>query len=533
MKKVLLTLLAAGAVAGASAANYESVWNTSVVNALEAGNTVFNAPVAVDALGRTIVTGAFTEDITLAGTTLSAVGTSAYIASCDLAGTAGWAVALTGSATISDVVVAADGSIYVSGTFADEVEFGTTAGEAIVKEGMMLEGAPTVNQNASFVAHYDATGRILAVADFVPQPLSDLIATGMYFPIDGDVYFSINHLAVVDGTVYAFARYTGETEFGGASFKATYNDPFGGIYFIDLAAAAVFTMPSDLSTASTVVTASTGVNLASSEGQYFVRSGNFAVTSEGLTAVFSGNGPLVYTAAAGSYTATSAADEYVYQFLNIKDDAITANHAYKAPEAGFETNFVPAFMTVHDGTLYTVGSQSYAENYGTDEERVSQQIFVYSGSASDLSSFAYSANEAKDGDITYSTIKQGAVLPDGSIAVATLGYYNVKGEDYGKGDFAGKSRIYTVGDGLTAFSAVSEGVGIAAAGEYAAFATAVDGGFDYTLCRDTAAGIADITVDNAGAPVEYYNLQGIKIANPTSGYYIIKKGADVRTVYIK
>lgn len=533
MKKILLTLLAAGAVAGASAASYESAWSTSVANALEAGNSVFNAPVAVDAQGRTIVTGAFTEDITLAGTALSAVGTSAYIASYDVTGAAQWAVALSGSATVADVVVAADGSVYVSGTFADEVEFGTTAGDAIIKEGMKMDGAATVKQNASFIAHYDATGRILAVADFVPQPLAALTATGMYFPEDGDVYFSINHLAVVDGIVYAAARYTGETEFGGASFKATYNDPWGGAYFVDLAAAAVFTLPADLSSATTLVSAATDGNLAVEEGQYSVLSGNFAVTSEGITAVFSGNGPLVFTAANGSYTSTSAATEYAYQFLNIKDGVITANHAYKAPEAGMETTYVPSFMTVKDGTLYTVGYQSYAENYGTDDERITQQIFVYSGSAADLSSFAYAADEAKDGDVTYSAIKEGAVLPDGTIAVATLGYYNVKGEDYTKGDFAGKSRIYTVGDGLTAFTTVPEGVGMAAAGEYAAFATAVDGGFDYSLYRDTTAGIADITVDSADAPAEYFNLQGIKIARPTTGYYIVKKGTDVRTMYIK
>ena len=138
--------------------------------------------------GRTIVTGAFTEDITLAGTALSAVGTSAYIAFCDVTGAAQWAVALSGSATVADVVIAADGSIYVSGTFADEVEFGTTAGDAIIKEGMKMDGAATVKQNASFIAHYDATGRILAVADFVPRPLAALTATGMYFPEDGDVY---------------------------------------------------------------------------------------------------------------------------------------------------------------------------------------------------------------------------------------------------------------------------------------------------------------------------------------------------------
>ena len=117
--------------------------------------------------------------------------------------------------------------------------------------------------------------------------------------------------------------------------------------------------------------------------------------------------------------------------------------------------------------------------------------------------------------------------------MATLGYYNVKGEDYTKGDFAGKSRIYTVGDGLTAFTTVPEGVGMAAAGEYAAFATAVDGGFDYSLYRDTTAGIADIIVDSADAPAEYFNLQGVRVENPTPGLYIRRQGNKVSRIIIR
>lgn len=44
-------------------------------------------------------------------------------------------------------------------------------------------------------------------------------------------------------------------------------------------------------------------------------------------------------------------------------------------------------------------------------------------------------------------------------------------------------------------------------------------------------GIEDITTDNSVAPV-YYNLQGIKVANPENGIYIVKRGNKVTKEYV-
>lgn len=49
---------------------------------------------------------------------------------------------------------------------------------------------------------------------------------------------------------------------------------------------------------------------------------------------------------------------------------------------------------------------------------------------------------------------------------------------------------------------------------------------------DGFTGIADITVDN-DAPVEYFNLQGIRVENPTSGLYIRRQGAHTEKVIIR
>lgn len=46
------------------------------------------------------------------------------------------------------------------------------------------------------------------------------------------------------------------------------------------------------------------------------------------------------------------------------------------------------------------------------------------------------------------------------------------------------------------------------------------------------AGVKDVVVD-ANAPKVYYNLQGVEVANPTSGLYIVRQGDKVSKVLVK
>ncbi len=56
-------------------------------------------------------------------------------------------------------------------------------------------------------------------------------------------------------------------------------------------------------------------------------------------------------------------------------------------------------------------------------------------------------------------------------------------------------------------------------------------GFNYTVSDDSSA-ITDITVDE-NAPVEYFNLQGIRVDNPENGLYIKRQGNTVTKVLVK
>lgn len=54
----------------------------------------------------------------------------------------------------------------------------------------------------------------------------------------------------------------------------------------------------------------------------------------------------------------------------------------------------------------------------------------------------------------------------------------------------------------------------------------------YTPKAYDGAGVSEIMIDDANAPVEYYNLQGIKVANPEKGLYIVRQGSKTNKVVL-
>ncbi len=73
----------------------------------------------------------------------------------------------------------------------------------------------------------------------------------------------------------------------------------------------------------------------------------------------------------------------------------------------------------------------------------------------------------------------------------------------------------------------------AAAGEtYMIFNNSAQIGLNsYTFTTEGGAGINNITVDE-NAPVEYFNLQGIRVANPENGLFIRRQGKNVSKVIL-
>ena len=49
----------------------------------------------------------------------------------------------------------------------------------------------------------------------------------------------------------------------------------------------------------------------------------------------------------------------------------------------------------------------------------------------------------------------------------------------------------------------------------------------------SSAGVEDVTVADENAPVEYFNLQGVRVENPEAGLYIRRQGNTATKVLVK
>ena len=59
------------------------------------------------------------------------------------------------------------------------------------------------------------------------------------------------------------------------------------------------------------------------------------------------------------------------------------------------------------------------------------------------------------------------------------------------------------------------------------------GSFAVFISPETQSAVDDILIDPADAPVQYFNLQGIPVANPDGGIYIVRQGNKVSKQYIQ
>jgi hypothetical protein len=57
--------------------------------------------------------------------------------------------------------------------------------------------------------------------------------------------------------------------------------------------------------------------------------------------------------------------------------------------------------------------------------------------------------------------------------------------------------------------------------------------FESITVTKSNAGVGNVAVDESAAPVEYFNLQGVRVANPQNGLYIRRQGTKATKVLVK
>lgn len=305
MKKYLLSLSIALAFAGIANAQYSSSLSglelkteLAYAGMITAEDYVRNHATTFDADGNAFVSAAFSSKMN----GIEPVGVSAMVIKVNGNGAQAWSAPIIGAATVKDLLSDGNGGVYAAGVFADEVEFRGTDGESTIIDGYMEEGAYTSTQAASFIAHYDADGKLLAINKVVPEHDPDLDATFMYYPIDGDVFCTINKLLKDGDKLYAQFDYCGKvTALENSATSGSMDMEGGRFYFQAMKAAGVAELDENLAFKKVLVNINTN-NFKQLYNNQQIFSSNAAIKDGQLYVGAIGNGDVNIAAFDGGFT---------------------------------------------------------------------------------------------------------------------------------------------------------------------------------------------------------------------------------------
>ncbi|MDE6702132.1 MAG: hypothetical protein K2K00_00465 [Muribaculaceae bacterium] len=521
MKTLLLSFAAACVVTAASAAvDFTSVWNVSKTNVETA---TFNAPVAFDSKGNVV---------TVAPADL---GANLLVLSKEN-GSEVLKCGIDGAVTVTSVAVDASDNVYIAGTLADGVVFAGKENSSVTLNGMKIDGAATIEQNASFIVKYSADGKAVKGITFCPVTRPEY-ALAMDPAAPGSVYFHINHLKVSGNNVYASAVYTGTTTPAAGIFKAetifesNYASGWEGLYIKELKAGTIFSLDNELSNGTVVADAKVAKPIEFDPMEpdvYELFSVSFGVKAETVYAGFVGYGDLTISAA-GKDTkfnsdATNRDVTFLYAtFTSTGLDKVLGSTAF--PDASKEaTNLINTVLVDDANTVFGMG------NLHTEEGEPASKVayLVVNKVAEGVEITTVKQTLSVSADTESAEVSSAAFLPSGEIAISALNFYNMAAESEKKGKFAGTSNAY-IFDGKDFVKAADfvNPISFVSKGENFAASAVVEGGVAYTLYTAKTAGIADIVADENAAEAEYFNLQGVRVANPENGLYIVRRGNTV------
>jgi hypothetical protein len=121
-------------------------------------------------------------------------------------------------------------------------------------------------------------------------------------------------------------------------------------------------------------------------------------------------------------------------------------------------------------------------------------------------------------------------LPDTSDTTNGIGY----SDDYGT--YTNTTDIYQGSTSETTIWLSKEGVknsSVTLRGKNKLSGTQFLQQFYILYAPKDASGIEGVAADNSNAPVEFYNLQGVRVANPTAGIYVKRQGNSATKVLVK
>ncbi len=522
MRKTLLSAALCLVALGAQAQTWTApaTWSKTICSVSDA-KELAGVEVALAADGSVITSGTYNQELKFGSTTLANADlmTSAYIAKYNADGTEAWAAYMYGSSIIRSIATDSEGNIYVAGNLADEVVFSSTDGNNQTVKGM----ADMTAQVTAFIAKYDKDGALKAVKTIMSAADADILASGLYFPAAEDVTFTPTKIQIDGDKLYVSTMYTGDVTIDEMKWEGTYVNVFGFMY-MGVASVGIFSLnASDLGGAASIA------NLQSKEHvtfdvQYTPQSVTFTAANGVVYAGFVSTGEEALTTAKGTVVISAKFPndgnvEHAYVFTKVKgNETLTRVCHLDANALGYGTDAIDA-MLIEGNDLYVGGTFMHQLPFDTIRHATgSGDVFVAKLNAETLET-VWSNISGYDEDAAQKNEEafKHMAINGGKVFVNAVVQNNNEFVKAINYNFAADGTLST-GDEIN-YAALSNMQGTAIA------TVVIDGAnTNVSLFGQPSSGIEGVVITPATADSKAYNLMGQyvgKAANLNTGLYII------------
>lgn len=201
--KRLFTLLSIAAICVSAHANDYDFPTMSEPTCYNGTYAPIAAPIAIAPNEKMVYQAGLFDQLTMIGNDiLEPIATSAFVSAIDRTQeTPVWTVGITGAAHIS-LITATDDAVYVAGTFADDITFGSR--DMATKD---ISGTSASHDYVNaFIAKYTTNGNLVAAASVLPQKNSEYADKESY---DSDLCIEPTAIQLFNGKIYISFKYLG------------------------------------------------------------------------------------------------------------------------------------------------------------------------------------------------------------------------------------------------------------------------------------------------------------------------------------
>ena len=535
MKKILLVIVAvvANITVQAQVFNQAAKWSKSLTPVTEA-KKLGGTRTAVAADGSVFTTGTYNNDLTFGSSYLDPDGlTPAYLAKYSADGKELWAVGLVGNSLIHAITTDADGNVYLLGTLAEKVKFESVDGNTKTVEGMKIEGNFTPNRRAAFVAKYDKGGNLKVVRTIEAAANYHIVKPDTYF--DNLAQVQPTALAVSNGKVYVGLRHDGDVKIDNVDWKGRYNFAFGFMH-VDNHSVGIMSMNADDLMGATSVADFGSKEVLTNDGTYNAMDMSLTAANGTVYAAFVGYGKLALTTAKGTQDFTTEITEgampRVYVLASINESSVVTK-AFTTKTDAEGDNYRVGTMALEGDKLFVSGVSAGSNPFNNDLQTVgARTLFVASLNPTDLALNWVVGDAYDEGDVKH--YAQGLfdmLVNNGEVFLAG---YAEKTSDH---SLTAQLNYWITADGTVKPAASDSIVSLAKNKDVVAVITNAKNQTTVSVYdKKNVTGINQVVASKADR-VAVYNLKGQYVGTTldglSAGVYLLKKGNNVQKVLVK